>query len=377
MVALTETHQINTQLTLHNSSQSPLTVHALTLSLTKQDDELISCCLTFQLNPQLYHRIHAEALFNLTPEAATPLSPKEFLSEPDIVIETILKPDLLPHLAEHAPVVDKAATYLLELSLNQQDFPLLSTDSWLALSVKQQQESGEIGYRTLWSYISPTALANATTSSDQIAQSIVNFFQDWAEANLSATTQQAASQVLEGINNLVTKLTDVDVDELNQRLEDSINSISKSRELFEEMVNFFKQDNWFFSQVEAEPVLQMAFQGRNGKWTCIARARVEAQQFVFYSLCPVNAPEDKRLAIAELLTRINYDMVIGNFELDFSDGEIRYKTSIDVEGESLSFALIKQLVYANVMMMDTYLPGIFSVIYGNVEPKDAIAQIEE
>jgi hypothetical protein len=28
------------------------------------------------------------------------------------------------------------------------------------------------------------------------------------------------------------------------------------------------------------------------------------------------------------------------------------------------------------MMMDEYLPGIFSVIYGNVSPADAIAQIE-
>jgi len=28
------------------------------------------------------------------------------------------------------------------------------------------------------------------------------------------------------------------------------------------------------------------------------------------------------------------------------------------------------------MMMDEYLPGIFSVIYGNVSPTDAIAQIE-
>jgi hypothetical protein len=69
-------------------------------------------------------------------------------------------------------------------------------------------------------------------------------------------------------------------------------------------------------------------------------------------------------------------MIIGNFEMDFEDGEIRYKTSIDVEGDSLSSALIKRLVYANVMMMDAYLPGIMSVIYGDVEPKDAIAQIE-
>ncbi len=49
---------------------------------------------------------------------------------------------------------------------------------------------------------------------------------------------------------------------------------------------------------------------------------------------------------------------------------------IDAEGDSLSSALIKRLVYANVMMMDTYLPGIMSVIYGNVQPEDAIAQIE-
>jgi hypothetical protein len=69
-------------------------------------------------------------------------------------------------------------------------------------------------------------------------------------------------------------------------------------------------------------------------------------------------------------------MIIGNFELDFTDGEIRYKTSIDVEGANLTFTQIKRLVYANVMMMDQYLPGIMSVIDSDVEPKDAIAQIE-
>jgi hypothetical protein len=122
--------------------------------------------------------------------------------------------------------------------------------------------------------------------------------------------------------------------------------------------------------------LLTAFQDENGKWTCYAKARVEQQQFVFYSVCPVNAPENKRLAIAEFLTRANSGMIIGNFELDFADGEIRYKTSIDVKGDFLSFELIKQLVYANVTMMDEYLPGIISVIDGDVLPKDAIAQIE-
>jgi len=44
----------------------------------------------------------------------------------------------------------------------------------------------------------------------------------------------------------------------------------------------------------------------------------------------------------KFLTRANYGMMIGNFEMDFTDGEIRYKTSIDVEGDKLSSALIKR-----------------------------------
>ncbi|MBD0342851.1 MAG: YbjN domain-containing protein, partial [Microcoleus sp. Co-bin12] len=74
--------------------------------------------------------------------------------------------------------------------------------------------------------------------------------------------------------------------------------------------------------------------------------------------------------------RANYGTIIGNFELDFASGEIRYKTSIDVEGSTLTFPQIKQLVYTNVMMMDRYLPGIMSASAGGMEVKDAIAQIE-
>jgi hypothetical protein len=143
----------------------------------------------------------------------------------------------------------------------------------------------------------------------------------------------------------------------------------------EEIINFFIKDDWHFSKIQGDSVLQTAFQCQNGKGNCYAKAR-EEDQFVFYSICPVNAPENKRTAIAEFITRANYGTIIGNFELDYDDGEIRYKTSIDVEGSNLTFDLIKQLVYTNVTMMNEYLPGILSVIEGDVEPKDAIAQIE-
>jgi hypothetical protein len=143
------------------------------------------------------------------------------------------------------------------------------------------------------------------------------------------------------------------------------------------VINFFKENNWSFSQHETEPILQMGYQGENGEWMCTAQTREQPRQFIFYSTCTVKAPEKKRLAVAEFLTRANYSLIVGNFEMDFQDGEVRYKTySIDVENNTLSSALIGQLIYLNVMTMDRYLPGIMSVIYANISPEEAMIQIE-
>ncbi|MDY7023787.1 MAG: YbjN domain-containing protein, partial [Cyanobacteriota bacterium] len=87
-------------------------------------------------------------------------------------------------------------------------------------------------------------------------------------------------------------------------------------------------------------------------------------------------PGEKRYSVAALITMINYGIIVGNFEMNFYDGEIRYKTSLDVEGDRLSPTLVKHLVYANVTTMDKYLPGIMSIIFGNISAEEAISRIE-
>jgi len=393
MEAKTELCQLDTELTLHTPSPSSLAVSAITLTFTQQDDSLIESHLTFQVNPELYQRIDTEALFNLKSELRGTFSHGEFLSEPNIEITATLKPDLLPHLTPH---LDDAPAYLKSLSQEQPDHPLLSTESWLALQLKQPREPVETGYRTFWDYVSPSAMTTDSIDSEKINDAIINFFKDWAEANLSQMSTSAISQALEEATRefetwVDTSLSAIGEDAISQLLEEVVKASEKwangsqteisqqafsSRRIFEAIINFFTEDDWAYTKIQGEPTLRLAFQGQNGKWTCYAKAREQQQQFVFYSICPVKVPETKNLAIAEFIARANFGMIIGNFELDFTDGEIRYKTSIDVEGANLTFTQIKRLVYANVMMMDQYLPGIMSVIDSDVEPKDAIAQIE-
>lgn len=120
----------------------------------------------------------------------------------------------------------------------------------------------------------------------------------------------------------------------------------------------------------------MNFSGEHGGWRCIAQALEEQQEFLFYSILDTKVPSDKREAVSEYLTRANYGLRIGNFEMDFSDGEVRYKTSIDVKGGQLTPSMAKVVVYANLQTMDKYLPGIMEVIYTEHRPKVVIDTVE-
>ncbi|MDY6893327.1 MAG: YbjN domain-containing protein [Chloroflexota bacterium] len=143
-----------------------------------------------------------------------------------------------------------------------------------------------------------------------------------------------------------------------------------------------EENEWPFPQTEQEGIVQTTFQGENGQWTCYAFATEEQQRLVFYSVCPVHAPQTSQQAVAELIARINYGLVTGNFEFDFDDGEICFKTSVDCSGvdgedDNLIMALVEPIVFTNVVIMDMFLPAILKVIYGDMSPEQALAEIRE
>lgn len=147
--------------------------------------------------------------------------------------------------------------------------------------------------------------------------------------------------------------------------------------LFDIVIQYFEEDDWNFMEVSDGEVLKMGVSGKNGEYNCFAIVNEERETFRFLSSLPVKVPFDKRLAVAELITRANLGLTIGNFELDFDDGEVRYKTGIDVEGDRLSPALVRNLVNTNVLVMDHYCPAIMKVVYGGSSPLEAIDDIED
>lgn len=147
-------------------------------------------------------------------------------------------------------------------------------------------------------------------------------------------------------------------------------------EAFKTLGRFLIEDEWYPQEMPDRNAYTMRFQGRSGSLRVFASVRPDARQLVIYAVAPNNVPEETRAAAAEFLTRANYGIYIGNFEMDWSDGEVRYKSSFSFEGSVLTYSLVRNAIYPAVHMTDKYLPGLLKVIYGGKTPAEAIREIE-
>ncbi len=80
--------------------------------------------------------------------------------------------------------------------------------------------------------------------------------------------------------------------------------------------------------------------------------------------------------MAEFICRANSGLAYGNFELDYEDGTITYKSYTNCEDIDVSNAIIKQSIYGIAIMFDTYGKGILDVISGKLTPQEAIEMCE-
>lgn len=139
---------------------------------------------------------------------------------------------------------------------------------------------------------------------------------------------------------------------------------------------FFASESIPVARLEERSMAITSYQGRSGTWRCIASVDDEAETFAFYSLLDVRVDPARRSELVEFLMRATTGLVVGNFDFDYSSESISFKTSIDVEGDRLTPALVANIVTTNLMIVDHYLPSIAQVAAGLVSAQEAIAEID-
>jgi len=140
---------------------------------------------------------------------------------------------------------------------------------------------------------------------------------------------------------------------------------------------FFETEQWSVEPIDDAPVpaARGGFQGESGEWFVDAFWFPADEQLVVLSVAPKPVPEDRCAPVAGDLTFVNYGLPVGNFELSPLTGDLRCKTSVSIAEADLTEDLVARQVYANVALMDRYLPGVVQVVWGT-DPGDAYAAID-
>lgn len=115
--------------------------------------------------------------------------------------------------------------------------------------------------------------------------------------------------------------------------------------------------------------------GNHSSYRTFIDIKAHHDRMVVFCESPVKVPPNRRSTCAEFLMRINYLLALGNFEIDFQDGEVRYRMAVDVEGSFLSLPMIETNIMVSAATMDRYFSAMMAVIYANKAPVDAIEDV--
>jgi hypothetical protein len=146
--------------------------------------------------------------------------------------------------------------------------------------------------------------------------------------------------------------------------------------VFEQAKAFFDARRLAHHPAPELGVIRVPYQGHAGQWNVVVRTVEAPAQLAVYGLLPIKAPEALRARVGEAVSRANWGLVHGNFELDVDDGELRFRTSAWVgAGVDVAQAL-EPLLFANTATVDRYLPAFTAIVVEGRAPKDAIARVE-
>lgn len=153
-----------------------------------------------------------------------------------------------------------------------------------------------------------------------------------------------------------------------------------SNEIANIVKQFLTDDGWHYFFDEECGIFDFGLRVKNKLRKIKYLIDIKEDEILIYGICPVGADSDdeKMMAqMAEFICRANFGLKNGCFELDFRDGEIRYKSFIDCDKLLPSAEAIKNSIHCIVAMYKHYADGITSIIFAGSSAKDAIAMCEK
>lgn len=100
------------------------------------------------------------------------------------------------------------------------------------------------------------------------------------------------------------------------------------------------------------------------------------EQFVLYLNFGFDAPPDRRDELARFVTLVNWTLMVGAFQLDYDEGQVRFRVGIDFTDTELTEALVRNAVRDAMSAVEAYANAVADVVARGKTAAEALAAVE-
>jgi len=146
--------------------------------------------------------------------------------------------------------------------------------------------------------------------------------------------------------------------------------------MYKQVKEYLANNNWkYHSPKGNDNVFLFSLETENTKYNCIIDVNDEEGKFMFYVVFPNKVPKRKRNLIANAITLLNYGLFLGNFEMDFDDGQIRYKAHMYYKGLEVSLEVIDFYISYSITFSELNYDLLLSAVFSEKPSQEVLNEI--
>lgn len=142
------------------------------------------------------------------------------------------------------------------------------------------------------------------------------------------------------------------------------------------LCDYFVQRDVRFSRRNDGEAVESNLRGRTRSFRLVLEVE-ESADLLLLRVPMLYVPEALRPAMAEALTRANYSLCVGCFEMDLNDGELQFRSGFPLADGTITYQQFVDLIGSAHHAVDGYDRAFNRLLYGDdLSPAEVIAEVE-
>ncbi len=149
------------------------------------------------------------------------------------------------------------------------------------------------------------------------------------------------------------------------------------KKVIEAIKSFFEKNEWNYQYNEEKKIFVSGINMNNVLGNVRMYISLEKNSYNVYMILNSKVEQEYYVTVGEFLHRANYGLQNGNFEMDYRDGEIRYKTYVNFENIVISEEIVENSIFVGIAMLGRYGKGMLKIMLGESTPKECVEECEK